>query len=104
MEMLTTVGFAIAGFIMLLSMIFWIGLKIRIPEKETAFRGGSVEYIPWKQEVPDLVRKHYESIYETSGMPVIKTAIIQGRAKYKISNLWMPVWYHTWIETKRIFA
>lgn len=103
MEMLTTVGFAIAGFIVVLLMIFWIGLKTKIPEKEAIFKGGPVEYVPWKKEIPDLVRQHYESIYETSGMPVINTAIIQGKAKYKISNLWMPVWYHTWIENKTGF-
>ncbi len=98
MDILTIVGFAIAGFVLVLSIIFMVGFKTKVPDAESAFEIEPIKYEQWKEDIPTLIIKHYESIYEIAGMPVIKTVMFKGKAKYKISNLWMPVIYHTWIE------
>ncbi len=98
MDILTTVGSAIAGFVLVLLTIFMVGFKTKVPDSETAVEMESIRFEHWKEGIPTLIIKHYESIYETTGMPVIKTAMVKGKAIYRISNLWMPVVYHTWIE------
>jgi hypothetical protein len=98
MDILVIVGFAITGFITVLLLIFMIGFKTEVPYTESDLDVESIKYDQWDDSIPKLLIKHYESIYQTTGMPVIKTVILHGKAKYKISNLWMPVTYHTWVD------
>ncbi len=98
MDILSTVGFSIAGFVVMLVVIFMVGFKIQARDEMIECDTESIEFLQWKDGTPSLMIKHYESIYGMSGMPVIKTVHLKGAAKYKISNLWMPVKYHTWID------
>lgn len=98
MDILTTIGFTIAGFIAMLLMVFMVGFKMKTVDEKIECDTGSIEFKHWRAGTPSLMSKHYESIYEASGMPVIKTVHLKGNAKYKISNIWMPVKYHTWID------
>lgn len=98
MDVLTHIGVAIIGFIMLLSVLFLAGLKTGVPLKDKEKGSCNVEYELWKPDVPEQIKRHYELVYGHQGMPKIKSAVIQGEAKYKISNLWMPVQFQTSVE------
>ncbi len=103
MDFLSIIGFSITGFIAMLVLLFMMGFKVNIPREEIDFEEDRMDDIEWPLSVPELVLKHYESIFENSKIPMNATAVVQGTAKYKISNLWMPVKYTTWYQPREGF-
>lgn len=73
-----------------LFLILWLGLTIKpksFPSLAASKLSGNSIAVP--DSLPEPVKVFYSQVYE-SGIPVIETAIISGRAKMRISGITFP--------------
>lgn len=115
MNSLAIVGYTFIGFITFLLLIFWSGLKrpvkpaepeLPLATPEEKMKGSSFadnSAADAHEHLPAPMKAHLASVFP-EGIPVgAGGAVVWGRARYRISGLWMPLQYHTWYQLGKAF-
>jgi hypothetical protein len=86
-----TVIISIIGIAVIFLGIIWLGFQIEpksfSPHPEKTNDAGTVDVPP---DIPALVKRYYDAA-AGSMVPVIKSAVVWGKAKLRINGIWMPV-------------
>ena len=86
-----TVIISIIGIAVIFLGIIWLGFQIEPksfpPHPEKTKDAGTVDVPP---DIPSPVKRYYEAA-AGSLVPVIKSAVVWGKAKLRINGIWMPV-------------
>ena len=82
---------AIIGVLVILAGIGWLGFQI--PPKSLPPHPDKTQNLGTVELSPDLPKPVYRHFTETLGSqaPRIESAVVWGKAKFRISGLWMPV-------------
>lgn len=101
---------AIAGGLVALVLLGWIGLRIK-PAPLPAFpeQSGEPDRRPLPEELPAPVARFYRQIFDDETAPVINSFVVAGRARMRIMGITFPARfrfthvagqaYHHYIET-----
>ncbi len=104
MDSLTIVALTVIVLITILLVFFWSGFKRKFegfpPDSEQIFDGSIM--IP--EPLPDNVKNHYRTIFKGKQIRDIHTARVWGKARYKISGIWMPLRFQTYYQTGTKFV
>lgn len=96
MSSIYTVIIVVIVFIIVLLGIGWLGFQIEpdsfSPHPDSTQDAGAVELPP---NLPEPVQRYYEAAMGTH-VPMIDSAVVWGKAKLKISGIWMPVRFKTY--------
>lgn len=91
MSSILAIAIILVVIIAILMIIVWLGFQIEpksfSPHPEKTNDAGTVDVSP---EVPEPVKRYYEAA-AGSMVPVIKSAVVWGKAKFRINGIWMPV-------------
>jgi hypothetical protein len=90
-QTITKAVLGVAGSIALLAGAGWLGLRIKPkpfpPHSERTRQPGSVA-LP--SDLPEPVRRHFRATLGEQ-VPRIETAVVSGRADFKVKGLWTPM-------------
>ncbi len=96
MSNIYTVIIVVIVFIIVLLSIGWVGFQIEPdsfpPHPDKTQDAGTVELPP---DLPEPVLR-YSEMAVGSHVPVIKSAVVWGKAKLRINGIWMPVRFKTY--------
>ena len=82
------IGILIA--LVVLIVIAWLGLKVKPkPFDPYPSQTSKLETMPWPDDLPPPVENFYRAIYGDQ-VPVIKSAVISGRAKLRVMGITFP--------------
>ncbi len=103
MSSILTIATVLVGIVALLLTIGWLGFQIEpesfSPHPEKTKDAGVVNVPP---DIPEPVKRYYEAA-AGSHVPLIKTAIVWGKAKLRINGIWMPVRSKTYYLSGQAF-
>ncbi|MDW7677847.1 MAG: hypothetical protein SCK57_09315 [Bacillota bacterium] len=99
MDSLTIIGLTLVVFVTLLLILFWAGFRRRVPGFQPEIQTPNPETVRIPDSLPEPLKAHYQSIFEGSEMPLVRSAVLWGTATFKISNLWMPLRYMTYYRS-----
>ncbi|MCA3748083.1 MAG: hypothetical protein IN808_02965 [Rubrobacter sp.] len=91
MRTATRVGLAAAGSVVLLVGVGWLGLRIKpepFPPHPEKTSGMSTAGLP--SGLPEPVHRHFRATLGER-VPRIETAVVWGRASFKLGGLWTPM-------------
>nr|WAI02812.1 MAG: hypothetical protein OI862_00020 [Candidatus Methanoperedens sp.] len=96
MSSILTITIILVSIVAVLLTIAWLGFQIE-PESfpthpETTKDEGAVNVSP---DIPEPVKRYFEAT-AGSHVPVIRSAVVWGKAKLRINGIWMPVRYKTY--------
>jgi len=91
MNSILTIAIFLVGIVAVLLTIGWLGFQIEPesfpPHPEKMKDAGTVDVPP---DIPGPVKRYYEAA-AGSHVPVIRSAVVWGKAKLRINGIWMPV-------------
>jgi hypothetical protein len=104
MDSLTVVALTVIVLIAILLVLFWSGFMRKFegfyPDVKQAFD----ERIMIPETLPDNAKEHYRTVFKGNQINDIHTALVWGKAKYKISGIWMPLRFQTFYQTGAKFV
>ncbi len=81
MRMFIKIAFLIGVGLVVLSGLGWLGLQTKATPFDAPPRGITPERAPLSRDLPAPVARYAEAIYGPDGVPVVQTAIVQGRGR-----------------------
>ncbi len=91
MNSILTIAMVLVGIVAILLIIVWLGFQIESksfsPYPEKTRDAGAVNVSP---EIPEPVKRYSEAA-AGSHVPVIRSAVVWGKAKVRMNGIWMPV-------------
>jgi hypothetical protein len=99
----TKVAVATANSIALLGGVGWLGLRIK-PESFPPHpqRTGDIDTVELPSDLPEPVRKHFR-VALGERVPQVETAVVWGRADFKLKGLWAPMRFKSYHVAGREF-
>jgi hypothetical protein len=103
MSSILTIAIVLFGIVAVLLTIGWLGFQIEPesfpPHPETTKDAGAVNVSP---DIPEPVKRYYEAA-SGSHVPVIRSAVVWGKAKLRINGIWVPVRSKTYYLSGQAF-
>ncbi len=103
MNSIFTITIVLVGIVAVLLTIVWLGFQIE-PESfpshpEDTKDAGTVNVSP---DIPEPVKRYFEAT-AGSHVPVMRSAVVWGKAKLRINGIWMPVRSKTYYFSGQAF-
>lgn len=101
---MTRVAVTVAGSVTLMVGIGWLGLQLKPePFPPPSQSTGRLSTAEMPADLPEPVERHFRAVF---GERVTKseTAVVRGRADFKIKGLWTPMRFESYHESGRAFV
>ena len=98
MNFLLKIVIGIIGGLLAILGLGWLGLQVRPrPFEPVADESADLGTIPLPTDLPAPVYRHFQIVFGDE-VPVVKTAVIQGRPRVRINGIWLPVRYTSYFN------